>query len=54
MLKTAASSAADPGWAARVATSVAIAFEASWIPFVSAKARAAETATTRPGSIRRI
>ena len=39
------------GIAARVATSAAIAFEASWIPFVKANARAAKTATTRPASI---
>ena len=38
-LKTAASSTACSGVAPRVATSAAIAFDASWIPFVNAKAK---------------
>ena len=37
MLKTADSATACPGVAPRVATSVAIAFDASWKPLVSAK-----------------
>ena len=44
MLKTADSTTACPGRAPRVATSVAIAFAASWKPFVSANASANETA----------
>ena len=47
MLKTAASTMACPGSAPRVATSVAIAFAASWKPFVSANASAKETANHR-------
>src|SRR3970282_2169161 len=42
---------AGPGRAARVATSVAIEFEASWKPFVKAKANASATATTQPRSM---
>ena len=47
-LPTAASSTALPGRAARVATSVAMALAASWMPFVNAKANAMPIATTRP------
>ena len=39
MLKTVASTMACAGVAARVATSVAMAFDASWIPFVKANAK---------------
>ena len=44
MLKTAERTTACRGRAPRVATSVAIAFAASWKPFVSANASANETA----------
>ena len=50
-LPAAASATAGPGRAARVATSVAIAFDASWKPFVNANAKASTTATTRPASM---
>ena len=46
----AASTRAKTGRAARVATSVAIEFDASWKPFVNANANASPTATTRPTS----
>ena len=39
VLKTVASTIACAGVAARVATSVAMAFDASWIPFVKANAK---------------
>jgi hypothetical protein len=45
MLKVAETTTAWPGRAPRVATSVAIAFAASWNPFVSAKASAIATAS---------
>ena len=47
-LPTAASTTALPGRAARVATSVAIAFAASWTPLVNANASAIPIATTSP------
>ena len=50
-LPAAASSTAVPGRAARVATSVAIAFAASCTPLVNAKANAIPTATTSPALI---
>jgi hypothetical protein len=47
-LHTAASSTAEAGRAARVATRVAIAFAASWTPFVNANAKAIAIANTSP------
>jgi hypothetical protein len=41
-----------PGLAARVATSVAIEFAASWTPFVNAKASARAIAMIEPRSMR--
>ena len=46
MLKTVASTMACAGVAARVATSVAMAFDASWIPFVKANAKTKTSAIT--------
>ena len=53
-LPTAASTTAVPGRAARVATSVAMAFAASCTPLVNANASAITTATTSPRSTVRI
>ena len=53
MLNTEAITIAWSGEAARVATSVAIAFDASCSPFVVAKASASSTAIASPGSIER-
>src|SRR5512132_342727 len=53
-LKNVARTIACEGRAARVATSVAIAFEASWSPLVTAKLRARKTAIASPASIRRL
>ncbi len=50
-LKIDASTIACFGVAARVATSAAIAFAASWRPFVTANAAASTTAATRPASM---
>ena len=54
MLKTEASAIACAGVAARVATSVAIAFDASWKPFVRANANARPIAIASPASIQRL
>ena len=54
MLKIEAITIACSGVAARVATSVAIAFDASCSPFVIAKASANTIAITSPGSIDRL
>src|SRR5829696_1046174 len=51
-LKTVARTIACPGRAPRVATSVAIAFDASWSPFVTEKPIARATATASPASMR--
>jgi hypothetical protein len=51
-LNTEASTIAWPGVAARVATRVAIEFDASWSPLVAANASARPTAAARPVSIR--
>ena len=51
-LKTAAISTACSGRAARVATSAAIAFDASWIPLVNANSTASTRATARATSTR--
>ena len=48
-LNTAASSAAWKGVAARVATSVAIAFAVSWMPFVRANTSPSATASASSG-----
>jgi hypothetical protein len=47
-----ATASAGPGRAARVATSVAIEFAASWTPFVNAKPRARAMAIVEPRSMR--
>ena len=52
MLKTADRANACPGAAPRVPTRVAIAFEASWKPFVSANASVNAKATRNAASIR--
>ena len=49
---TTASTSAGPGRAPLVATSVAIEFDSSWKPFVSAKTNASTTAIASPGSTR--
>src|SRR5262249_55651465 len=51
-LNAAESSTASSGRAPRVATRVAIAFAASWKPFVTEKAKANETASQRPIAVR--
>ena len=53
-LNTVARAIAWPGRAARVATNVAIAFAASWIPLVTANAIARATASASPASIARL
>jgi hypothetical protein len=50
-IATVAIARAAPGRAPRVATSVAIEFAASWMPFVNAKASASAIATVSPMSI---
>src|SRR5262249_7077624 len=50
-LNTPARTTACSGRAARVATSVAIAFDASWNPLVTAKAKASASATPKPACI---
>ncbi len=52
-MQTAASVTAGRGRAARVATSVAIAFAASWKPFVSAKAKAIAMARMNAATLAR-